>query len=77
MYVVCANHGTRGMSEDSLWSLFPLSVMQIPGIKLVSSGLAASASNLWALLPAQQKFILRIGAMGEFRLYLLLIQDAK
>lgn len=77
MYVACANHGTSGMSEDSLRSLFSLSVMWIPGIKLVSSDLAASASNLWALLPAQQKLILRIGAMGEFRLYLPPIQDAK
>lgn len=40
MYVACADHGTSGMSEDSLRSLFSLSVMWIPGIKLVSSDLA-------------------------------------
>lgn len=77
MYVACAYHGTSGMSEDSLRSLFSLPIMWIPGIKLISPDMAASASNFWALLPAQQKFILRIRAMGEFRLYLPLIQDAK
>lgn len=68
MYVTCAY---------SFRNLFSLSIMWIPGIKLISSDLAASASNLWALLPAQQKFILSIRAMGEFRLYLPPIQDAK
>lgn len=77
MYVACAYHGTSGMSEDSLRSLFSLCVMCIPGTKLVSSDLAASASNLWALLPAQQKFIWRSRVMGEFGLYLPPIQDAK
>lgn len=84
IYFMCVRGHAYAMawgwvSEDSLWSLFS-PVTWIPGIKLTPSDLAASASNLRAILPAQRhSYFKNLGNGRDFiiTLYLPPVQDVK